>query len=102
MNTDSTNSSDPPHRERFVTLGETKGGGPEESSPVDRDQDASRPAEENAATPDLPSKPIDLDQFVAEVWNLILLSEITQPFTAHDWLTKLDISKTCYGCEGMG
>jgi response regulator RpfG family c-di-GMP phosphodiesterase len=47
-------------------------------------------------------KPIDLDQFVAEVWNLILLSEITQPFTAHDWLTKLDISKTCYGCEGMG
>jgi response regulator RpfG family c-di-GMP phosphodiesterase len=43
-------------------------------------------------------KPIDLDQFVAEVWNLILLSRITQPFNIHAQLAKLGISETscCY------
>lgn len=35
-------------------------------------------------------KPIDLDQFVAEVRNLILLPELTQLFAAQDWLTKLE------------
>lgn len=29
-------------------------------------------------------KPIDLDQFMSEVWNLIFLSKITQPFTVCD------------------
>jgi response regulator RpfG family c-di-GMP phosphodiesterase len=38
-------------------------------------------------------KPIDLNQFVAEVWNLILLSKITQPLTMHDCPTRLNISK---------
>lgn len=43
-------------------------------------------------------KPIDLDQFVAEVWNLILLSKITQPLNIYAQLAKLGISETscCY------
>lgn len=43
-------------------------------------------------------KPIDLDQFVAEVWNLILLSRITQPLNIYAQLAKLGISKPscCY------
>jgi response regulator RpfG family c-di-GMP phosphodiesterase len=47
-------------------------------------------------------KPVDLDQFVAEVWNLTLLSKITQPFTIYDNLTKLDMSKASCCCEEVG
>lgn len=39
-------------------------------------------------------KPINLDQFVTEVWDLILLSKITQPFSVPDWLASLDKNKT--------
>lgn len=46
-------------------------------------------------------KPIDLDQFAAKVWDLTLLSKITQPFTVDDWLTKLNMSKISYCCEGV-
>lgn len=46
-------------------------------------------------------KPIDLDQFVAEVWNLMLLSKITQPLTIHAWLERLGISETSCCCEGV-
>lgn len=38
-------------------------------------------------------KPIDLDQFVAKVWHLILLSQTTQPLTIHDWLARLDLEQ---------
>lgn len=47
-------------------------------------------------------KPIDLNQFVTEVGNLILLSKTTQPLTVPDWLAKLDMGKTPYCCEGVG
>jgi response regulator RpfG family c-di-GMP phosphodiesterase len=43
-------------------------------------------------------KPLDLDQFVSKVWNLIRLSKITQPLTIPAWLARLEIGKTpcCY------
>jgi response regulator RpfG family c-di-GMP phosphodiesterase len=44
-------------------------------------------------------KPIDLDQFVTEVWNLIFLSKITQPPTIHGWMTRLDVDKTSFCFE---
>lgn len=44
-------------------------------------------------------KPIDLDQFIAEVWNLALLSKITESFTVYDWLARPDMDKTFYCCE---
>lgn len=34
-------------------------------------------------------KPIDLDQFVTQVWNLILLSKFTQPLNIQDGLARL-------------
>lgn len=46
-------------------------------------------------------KPIDLDQFVNEIWNLILLSKITQPLTVPDWLPELDTSETSWCCAGV-
>ena len=46
-------------------------------------------------------KPIDLDQFVAEVGNLILLSKITQLLTIHAWLERLGISETSCCCGGV-
>nr|RNJ67322.1 MAG: hypothetical protein EDM05_21345 [Leptolyngbya sp. IPPAS B-1204] len=45
-------------------------------------------------------KPIDLDQFVAKVGNL--LSKTTQPLTIPDWLAGLDMGKTPCCCEGVG
>lgn len=38
-------------------------------------------------------KPVELDQLIAEVWNLILLSRIT-PLTIHDWLARLDLDQS--------
>ncbi|HEY9881465.1 MAG TPA: hypothetical protein V6D29_23630 [Leptolyngbyaceae cyanobacterium] len=46
-------------------------------------------------------KPVDLDQFVIQVWKLILLSKITQPLTVHNWLARLGMGKTFYSCEGV-
>lgn len=46
-------------------------------------------------------KPIDLDQFVTEVWNLILLSKITQPLTIRAQLAKLGIGEMTCCCEGV-
>lgn len=46
-------------------------------------------------------KPVDLNQLVAEVWNLILLSKTTQPLTVPDWLTRLDMDQTSCCCVGI-
>lgn len=45
-------------------------------------------------------KPIDLNQFVAEVRNLILLSKITQSLTPHAWLARPGMGETSCCCEG--
>lgn len=47
-------------------------------------------------------KPINLNQLVAEVWNLILLAEITQPLTTHAWLTRLDVDQISCCCLEVG
>lgn len=47
-------------------------------------------------------KPVDLDQFVAEVWKFILPLKITLPFTVYDDLTILDRRKTACCCEEVG
>lgn len=46
-------------------------------------------------------KPIDIDQFVAVVWSLILLPKITQPLTVHNWLARLDLGNTSYYRAGV-
>lgn len=48
------------------------------------------------------TKPINLNQFVAEVWSLILLAKITQPLNTHDWLAKLGTGETSCCCEKVG
>ncbi|MBF2028508.1 MAG: response regulator [Oscillatoriales cyanobacterium C42_A2020_001] len=38
-------------------------------------------------------KPLDVAQFVTEVWSLVLMSKITQPFRADDWLARLNLGE---------
>lgn len=46
-------------------------------------------------------KPIDLDQFVDEVWNLVLLSKTPQPLSIQNGLTRLGLGKTSYCSVGV-
>lgn len=47
-------------------------------------------------------KPIDIDKLVAEAWNLILLSRITQPLPTRVRLAELSIGEASYCCEEVG
>lgn len=38
-------------------------------------------------------KPINLDDLVSQIWNLIVRSKITHPFSIQDWITKQNLGK---------
>ncbi|XWK89800.1 MAG: response regulator [Phormidium sp.] len=41
-------------------------------------------------------KPIDLDNLVSQIWNLIVRSKITHPYSIQEWITKQNLGKKSY------
>ena len=41
-------------------------------------------------------KPIDLDDLVSKIWNLVVRSKITHPYSIQEWIKKQNLGKKSY------